>query len=96
MKGSSTLIEGLSGDESRNSTRGIANVATDVLVGATRTSGDILEKQPAIADTGKGIAADVVSIGSRIAGEVSNRPELIEGGNDIRKTIQNVFQGLFG
>ena len=99
LKGTSTLIDGLSGDDSNNSTnstRGIVNAATNVLVGTTRVSGDILESQPAIAETGKGVAADVVSIGSKIVGEVSKQPQIVEGAFEVGKTIQNVFQGLFG
>ncbi len=99
MKGTSTLIEGLSGggsNNSTNSTGGIADVATNVLVGTTRVTGDILEDQPAIAETGKGVTADVVSIGSKVVGEISKQPQIVEGAVEVGKTIQNVFQGLFG
>ena len=99
LKGTSALIDGLGGggsNNSTNSTGGIAEVATDVLVGTTRVGGDILESQPAIAETGKGVAADVVSIGSKIVGEVSKNDQIVEGAIEVGKTIQNVFQGLFG
>jgi len=99
LKGTSTLIEGLSGGSSNNttnSTGGIADVATNVLVGTTRVTGDILEDQPAIAETGKGVTADVVSIGSKVVGEISKQPQIVEGAVEVGKTIQNVFQGLFG
>ena len=96
MQGTSTLIDGLSGDGSKNNTGGIADIAADVVVGTTRVSGDILESQPAIANTGKGVAADTVSIGSKIVGEVSKQPQLLEGANDVKNVIQNAFQGIFG
>jgi hypothetical protein len=99
LKGTSTLFDGLNGDGSNNgtnSTGGIVNAATNIFVGTTRVSGDILENQPGIADTGKGVAADAVSIGSKIVGEVSKQPQIVEGAVEIGKTIQNVFQGLFG
>jgi len=99
LKGSSALIDGLSGSGSNNSTNstgGIADIATDVLVGTTKVSGDVLESQPAIAETGKGVAADVVSIGTKITGEVLKNDQIVEGAVEVGKTIQNVFQGLFG
>ena len=96
LKGSSTLIDGLSGDGNNIQTDRIANIATNVLVGSTKVSGDVLEAQPAIADAGKNIAADSISIGSKIVGEVSKRPELVANANEVRKTVQNLFQGLFG
>ena len=56
-----------------------------------------------IADTGKEITAGAVDIGSKIAGEVSNNPEIIEGvvtagkgAIEVGKTVSNLFQGLFG
>ena len=55
-----------------------------------------MESQPDIAETGKGVAADVVSIGSKIVGEVSKQPQIVEGAVEVGKTLQNVFQGLFG
>ena len=96
LKGSSTLIDGLSGDRNNIQTDRIADIATNVLVGSTKVSGDVLESQPAIADAGKNIAADSISIGSKIVGEVSKQPELIANANEVRKTVQNLFQGLFG
>ena len=41
-------------------------------------SGDILESQPAIAETGKGVASGAVSFGSKIVGEVSKQPQIAE------------------
>ena len=105
MKGTSTLIDGLSGNsnDNTNSTSGIADIATDVLVGSTRVTGEVLENQPVIADTGKEITAGAVDIGSKLAGEVSNNPEIVEGvvtagkgAIEVGKTVSNLFQGLFG
>lgn len=62
-----------------------------------------MENQPVIADTGKEITAGAVDIGSKLAGEVSNNPEIIEGvvtagkgAIEVGKTVSNLFQGLFG
>ena len=105
LKGTSTLIDGLSGNsnDNTNSTNGIADIATDVLVGSTRVTGEVLENQPVIADTGKEITAGAVDIGSKLAGEVSNNPEIVEGvvtagkgAIEVGKTVSNLFQGLFG
>ena len=106
MIGTSSLIDGFTGNESNNSTNstnGIADIASDVLIGSTRVSGEILENQPVIADTGKEITAGAVDIGSKLAGEVSKQPEIVDGvvtagkgAIEVGKTLSNVFQGLFG
>ena len=100
------MIDGLTGNgsnNSTNSTNGIGDIATNVLIGSTRVSGEILENQPVIADTGKEISAGAVDIGSKIAGEVAKRPDIVEGlvaagkgAGEVGKTLSNVFQGLFG
>ena len=98
MKGTSTLIDGLNGDGSNNSTNSTAGIeyGGNALVGSTRVNGDILESQPDIAETGKGVIADVVSIGNKIVGEILKQPQIVEGADEVGKTLQNVFQGLFG
>ena len=96
-------MTGNGNNNSTNSTNGIGDIATNVLIGSTRVSGEILENQPVIADTGKEISAGAVDIGSKIAGEVAKRPDIVEGlvsaskgAGEVGKTLSNVFQGLFG